>query len=214
MAVSDTRRRILDTARDLFNAHGLHRVGVRDIARALEISPGNLAYHFATKDELVTELVRELHELNAASVFAELPQGFSLYTLYETAAAAMRNMLQYRFQLLSYFDVVSTSPELKRLEAELWGERRRRFDVMLGLLAENGFIERRRLGARADLLYEQGQIISSGWLLAETLRKAPRSDEAAVLHYAKVGCALLEPYCTAKGMRQMQQILRGGCDER
>src|SRR4029078_1104968 len=98
----DTRRRILDTARSMFNEEGLARVGVRDIARALEMSPGNLAYHFATKDDLVAALVIELPELNLATVFADVPEDFSLATLYTLAVGAMRNMLGYRFVLLSY----------------------------------------------------------------------------------------------------------------
>ena len=98
--VSATSQRILEVSRGLFNEHGLHRVGVRDIARALAMSPGNLAYHFATKDALVIELVRELHDLNARTVFARLPEQFSLRTLYATAAGALRHMLGYRFLLL------------------------------------------------------------------------------------------------------------------
>lgn len=210
--MSETRKRILAVARGLFNDRGLHRVGVRDIARAMAISPGNLAYHFATKDALVVELVRELHELNTQTVFARLPDDFTLTALYAAAAAAMRHMLEYRFLLLSYFDAVSASPELRRVENELWVQRRRRFDDMIERLCANGFVDRRAIAARRVMLYELGQIVSSGWLLVEALRERPRRDEAAVLHYAKLGCALLEPYCTAKGRRQMRQILNGAHD--
>jgi AcrR family transcriptional regulator len=210
--VADTKRKILEAARGLFNARGLPRVGVRDVARAAGISPGNLGYHFATKDDLVAALVLELHALNAREVFAGLPADFSLATLYRTAAAAMRNMLRYRFVLLSYVDAVASSPELARLEASLWAERRRRSDAMVALLVGNGYVDGPRAAARADLLFEQGQLISSGWLSAAALRPDRRDDEAWVLHYAKVGCALLEPYCTPRGARQMAELLAGAYD--
>ena len=49
----DTRDRILDAALALFNADGSHAVSTRHIAARLEISPGNLYYHFANKEEIV-----------------------------------------------------------------------------------------------------------------------------------------------------------------
>ena len=207
--MGDTRRRILDVARRMFNDEGLSRVGVREIARALEMSPGNLAYHFATKDDLVEALVMELHELNLATVFAEMPADFSLVSLYEAAVGAMRNMLGYRFVLLSYVDAVRVSPKLRTLERQLAEKRRARHDAMLDALVHGGWIESRAL-ARSEVLYEQGAMISSGWLANATMRAW--SDEKAILHYAKLGCALLEPWCTPKGERVMKKLLAGDFD--
>ncbi len=210
--MSETRQKILDTARALFNEQGLHRVGVRDIARALEISPGNLAYHFATKDDLVSALVSELHAENARHAFGALPADFSLVTLYQTALTAMRAMLGYRFVLLDYVDAVTASPELQRLESKLAPGRRRRNDEMIARLVDDGFLKGRSVRARGDVLYEQGRMISSGWL-ADALLAGMRDDRTILLHYAKVGCALLEPYCTKKGARQMRELLAGEHDD-
>lgn len=204
-----TQQRILDVARQLFNEQGLHRVGVRDIARAAEMSAGNLAYHFQTKDDLVAALVRELHELNQRTIFGELPADFSLVTLYGAAVAAMRNMLQFRFVLLSFVDAVSASPQLQALESGLARKRRQRHDHMLEALIGGGYVER-RARTRSETLYEQGAMISSGWLGAAALRGW--SDERAVLHFAKLGTALLEPFCTPRGQRQMRKIQNGDYD--
>src|SRR4051812_45533142 len=117
--MSDTRRRILDLARELFNREGLSRVGPREIARALEMSPGNLAYHFPTKDDLVAALVEELHELNAQSMLAEPDDGPSMVTMYHGVRHIMQNDLRYRFVLLNYVDAVASSAHLQRLESTL-----------------------------------------------------------------------------------------------
>jgi AcrR family transcriptional regulator len=207
--VTDTRRRILDAAREAFNRDGLGRVGVRDVARATEMSPGNLAYHFPTKDQLVTALVGELHELNRATAFVEPMETFSLESLYRAATTAMRNMLDYRFVLLDSVEAIRSSEAIAREEVRLARIRRDRHDRMLAALVENGFVERAAI-ARSDVLYEQSSMISSGWLSAATVRGW--SDERAVRHYAKLGCALLEPHCTPKGARQMRRILAGDLD--
>jgi AcrR family transcriptional regulator len=53
-----TRDRILETARTMFNAEAVSRVSTNRIATELGISPGNLHYHFQTKQQIVEALFR------------------------------------------------------------------------------------------------------------------------------------------------------------
>src|SRR4051794_32671602 len=132
--MTDTRGRILETARGLFSEQGLHRVAVRDIARALDMSPGNLAYHFATKDQLIAALVLELVSLNERTVFSRMPDKLGLKTLYAMAKRALENMLGYRFILLSPLEAWTAAPELAKLSLSLTKQRRKRHDAMLAAL--------------------------------------------------------------------------------
>ena len=54
---TDTRKRILDVAARLFAAHGFAGTSIRDIAEELGVTKAALYYHFASKDEVLQELL-------------------------------------------------------------------------------------------------------------------------------------------------------------
>lgn len=61
MAKMSTRDLILDVALVLFNERGESSVTSVDLAHEMNISPGNLYYHFKGKEEVVEELYAQYH---------------------------------------------------------------------------------------------------------------------------------------------------------
>lgn len=58
----DIKQAIMDTARKLFNEKGFHDTCMRDIAAALNISVGNLTYHYKKKEDLIEAILLQDHQ--------------------------------------------------------------------------------------------------------------------------------------------------------
>lgn len=85
-----TRDRILQTSLELFNLEGEPNVTTVDIANELDISPGNLYYHFKGKEDIIGALYDRFHTelsdiLNApvAQLLKPDDAWFYLYIVFE-----------------------------------------------------------------------------------------------------------------------------------
>jgi AcrR family transcriptional regulator len=203
--MKDTRRRILGLSLRLFNERGLRQVGVRDIARALDLSPGNFVYHFATKDKLVEALVREYFDAQDAVVQRELPP--TLEGFYAAVSTAMRNQVAYRFIFLSYVDSMRSSRELAALEKRREKRRRKNLDIVTGRYVESGVFDKKLLAERRERIRDMFTILLRGWLATSEFSDVRRTTDESIAHHAKLAVALYEPCCTARGRRQLRRVM-------
>ena len=81
------RQRILDAALDQFHARGFHACSVDDITRAAGVPKGSLYNHFASKDALALQALREY-------------QSRSIWRTIDDAADAPLTRLRRRFEAM------------------------------------------------------------------------------------------------------------------
>ncbi|HTI48875.1 MAG TPA: TetR/AcrR family transcriptional regulator [Casimicrobiaceae bacterium] len=92
-----TRQRILDTALALFNRDGEPNVTTAHIADEMNISPGNLYYHFRNKDDIIGELYAA-HEASLAPLLDVPPErSVSVEDLWLLLHLLFERMGAYRF---------------------------------------------------------------------------------------------------------------------
>lgn len=57
-----TKQKILHTAISMFNEQGFGRISLRDISDQMNISPGNLTYHYRNRDELLLAIYEMMYQ--------------------------------------------------------------------------------------------------------------------------------------------------------
>ena len=99
------RQKILDTARELFIAHGYDGVTLRKIANAIEYSPGTIYGYFRDKDELLRALCVADFEIFEKSLPREFATANPLDAIRAIGAAYVRFALghpnQYRLMFMT-----------------------------------------------------------------------------------------------------------------
>lgn len=108
-----TRQRILDCALSMFNAQGEPNVTTNHIADELEISPGNLYYHFRNKDDIIEQLFGRYEE--RIGVAMTVPEGRlpNLEDIWLQLHLVFECIWDYRFLYRDLVDILSRNRRLR-----------------------------------------------------------------------------------------------------
>ena len=113
MAPRRTRERILETSLAMFNAQGEPNVTTNHIADELEISPGNLYYHFRNKEDIVEQVFARYEARMDQTLL--VPQGRlpNLEDVWMQLHLVFECMWDYRFLYRDLVDILSRNRKLK-----------------------------------------------------------------------------------------------------
>lgn len=109
--MSTTKDRILSTAVNLFNERGFVSVTMRDLANELEISPGNLTYHFKKKEDLMEAIHDRIIE--ERNVMLESVQMIpSIENIHHQMVPLLQLYERYRFLQQDILEVTRAYPKI------------------------------------------------------------------------------------------------------
>ncbi len=191
-----TAERILETTLDLFNRFGEPNVSTTLISAELNISPGNLYYHYPAKEELVNGLFARYEAaldelLQAAEAVATVEDAWLFFhMLFEL-------IWQYRFLYRDLNDLLSRN---RRLETHFQRRLQQTTAAVRALIA--GLARHAAVRIDADTAPAVAQamtVVLTYWLSYEYVRDPRRALEpegaaAALARGAYHVLALLQPY--------------------
>jgi AcrR family transcriptional regulator len=114
-----TRERILEASLRLFNELGERNVAISDVAHDLEISPGNLHYHFRHKNEIVSRLFEQFRDRAAPALTLPRERATHAEDLWLFLHLLFEQVRDYRFLFRDLDDLLARDRRLKREFAKL-----------------------------------------------------------------------------------------------
>jgi AcrR family transcriptional regulator len=202
--MGSTKQNILDKAKDLFNVNGIQATTLRQIALALEISQGNLNYHFKAKQDIVEALYFELvHKMDAEMASMTL-QFSALSVLYHSAENSMRIFYQYRFLIRDMYLVFRESEKIKAHYLHLQEQRRLQFRNLFEFMIQKQVLRQEEFLNEYDRLYERMNILGDNWINAFELFKTNQDDP--IKYYQNLLFEMIYPYLKDEGKKQFMAL--------
>lgn len=188
-----TKKVILDASRLLFNEKGVMNTTLRDVAKYLKKSYGNITYHFASKEEVVFNLLNEINEeLISLQQFDET-ENILLYLL-NLPAYNYSISVKYLFFMNDYLEIKRNFPEIQKKINSLNNKRKEKWMTILLQIKEQGYFDERI--TNRDL----GYIMFLSYSVRVTYFQSEESASYNELDYVLIVNSLIKPYLSKKGL--------------
>ena len=204
-----TREIILDTSLELFNSLGLSKVTLRTIANKMEISQGNLNYHFKKREDIIETLYFQLVQNvdSSMSSMKEPKKPFQL--LVSISQTIMSNFFEYRFFLLDFVQIMRENKKIRTHYTELTILRELQFLSLFNLLIENDLMRKEVLPNEYKNLYKRFQMLSEFWISDAEIHNS-KIIKKTISTYSVILTQSIFPYLTLKGQKEYHSIVSGG----
>lgn len=189
-----TRERILHTSLLLFNQEGESHVTTVDVANEMDISPGNLYYHFKGKEVIIETLYsrfdEEFSEILSAPVNKELTAEDSWYYLY----VVFEEMYAYRFIFQNLSDLMQRYEFVHKRFRRLFGLKFQTAQALVRGLRNQGVLVMDDFDA--DILVNNIVMTVTYWIPFSTLRDGVQSERDLLHRGVFQVLSLIAPYLT------------------
>jgi len=168
-----TRERILEVSLAMFNARGEPNVTTNHIADELEISPGNLYYHFRNKENIVEHIFARYEARMDQALLVPDGRLPNLEDIWLQLHLVFESMWEYRFLYRDLIDILSRSRKLKMHFARILNRASASVTEVLTGLAQAQILRATQDEIRA--LAENVLLLTTFWLNFNAVRNT-RAD--------------------------------------
>jgi len=200
-----TREKILHKSLELFNERGSLHVTVRHIAQELNMSHGNLCYHFPNTDTIIKELYNQLVENLNKNIGQAMFMDFKLTDLLGFTEYTFSLFYEYRFLMLEFVDIMRRLTEIKQHYIQLQTRRKIEFSLLFKLMQSKGYLQQEEFTGQFDLLIEQMVVFGDFWM-SEAEILLPGTREERIKHYSRLFNSQFFPYLTEEGKKEFLEF--------
>nr|WP_315026858.1 TetR/AcrR family transcriptional regulator [uncultured Chryseobacterium sp.] len=201
----NTKEKILSKALELFNEKGYNNITTRHIAAVLNISAGNLHYHFKHSEDIVKILFSEfILKMDEQLNLMKKMEIKTLEDLYQFTFSSCKVFYSYRFIFINFVDILKNIPEIELQYEGINFSRKEEFQLIFSGFQKNNIFKKDLPDFLMNSLTEQIFIIADNWLTHNRLI-LKLEKEVAVQHYTILQMNLFYPLLTEEQQKVYEQ---------
>lgn len=200
-----TKDKIIQTARTLFNQYGYWNVTIRMIASELDISSGNLNYHYKKREDIL----EELYFIMVAEFDQHAEQSKETSITFKKIKAdivkIMGSMMTYKFFWTDLYSLTINFSRLHQHFSDAYQKRVGGYQFLFYFLKQKGFmksdIEPNELRGLAERMIH----FLDTWIYCAEIYNTDKSADTLEKQADKL-LTHLYPYLTAEGKHKMDSL--------
>lgn len=204
MSTQKTQDLIVQTSIYLFNKHSTKAISSNRIAHECHISPGNLYYHFRTKEEIIQSVFH--------SIGKEMTSNWSEDHLHPTMehmrfifARQIKLMWKYRFFHLEINSLLQKDGRLKSLFMNNRSRRIKELMLFFEEMVRAGLISRPSPPVSLESAVRVTWLVSDQWVPHLDMHERT-VDETSIAEGYRIILQILQPYLTEKALEKQQEL--------
>ncbi|MCB1777411.1 MAG: TetR/AcrR family transcriptional regulator [Candidatus Competibacteraceae bacterium] len=202
-----TRDRILQTSLQLFNEYGEPRITTNHIADELDISPGNLYYHFRNKDELIWLLFEQFERRMGVALQVPERRVPDMEDMWLYLHLVFENIWEYRFFYRDLDNLLSRNKKLRTHFRRILERKVRTSTAICKGLVEAGVMEASSEDIAA--LSRNIAVIATYWFNFQRI-SVPAAAQANESNHLALGVyqvlSLVAPFLHSEARQLLRQI--------
>jgi len=193
-----TPEKILDTAHQLFNQEGVAAVSLRQIASAMNISHGNLIYHFKSKQEIIQALHARILEAALEENQNLKSKEMSIWTLIEMARSGFKTLYDYRFFMIDLNLIMRENEKLHQEFLEIEKLRANMYREAIADAIQEGIMRKEEYKGEYEAFIKRIRIFSDFWISSSEIYNSGKVDQIIEEH-VQLFMNMFYPYLSKKG---------------
>lgn len=199
-----TKNKIKVKATELFNSKGFKNVTLREVAKELGISYGNVTYHYKTKKDVIESLYEDM-----LLETKQIMQTFDMTNLFKGILEAPKLTflisMKYLFFYVDFVEVKRSYIELAKLIEKDNEERKFGYLLLLHQLQKEGILREELTQSDLDYLMNLSGAMRTFFFI--NLPSNNFKDNDLETKYVNYVNQLVYPYLTQKGIEKYKEYL-------
>lgn len=199
-----TKEKIIHKAIELYNERGFSNISSRDIAQELDMSHGNLEYHYKNK-EAILHAIYDRMKGEVSAYFSEIDPSQEPFKQFDTLLKKLDHFQnKYLFFNLDIIEISRQYPKLKKKVETTIQIRKDQMNASFMLFIKCGYIRKEPNAGFYQRLQHKIRILITFWISQEVILK--NFDPTQNISMSHSIWDLLLPHLTEKGLVIYQQL--------